>query len=424
MPQLRVLIVGASIAGPTAAYWFARAGAKVTVIERFPHLRTNGQNIDIRTVGVTVMRRMPGMEEAVRAKTIPLAGIGFVRSNGRPYGIISTTGDPDQQSLVSEYEIYRGDLSRILYDRTASHPNITYIFGEQVASIQQHGEKGEDSPVTVEFANGSPAAEFDLVVACDGATSRTRAIGLGVGVRDHLVPTGSWAAYFSIKQDLLGTSDNIGKAYNAVDGRFIAAAPDPWGVNRVVMIKHQPPSHGRDATKSFREAMKQGEDTLKKFVAQTYRGAGWKCDEVIQDMMEAEDFYASEIVHVKLPHLSKGRFVLVGDAGYAASTGTGTSLAMAGAYVLAGEVFKHKGDLAGALRGYEDVMRPLIDDMQKVPRFLPAIFTPQTAWGLWLRNTVFAFLCWSGILELTQRFFAGSFANTDRYQLPEYEWEE
>ncbi|PYI36279.1 oxidoreductase, partial [Aspergillus indologenus CBS 114.80] len=425
MPQLRVLIVGASIAGPTAAYWLARAGAKVTVIERFPHLRTNGQNIDIRTVGVTVMRRMPGMEEAVRAKTIPLKGIGFVRSDGRPYGIISATGDPDQQSLVSEYEIYRGGLSRILYDRTATNPNITYIFGEQVASIQEHNEKnGEDSPVTVEFANGTPAAEFDLVVACDGATSRTRAIGLGVGVRDHLVPTGSWAAYFSIKHDLLEGTDNIGKAYNAVGGRFLAAAPDPWGVNRVVMIKHQPPTHGSDATRPFREAMQQGEKTLKQFVAQTYRGAGWKCDEVIQDMMEAEDFYASEIVHVKLPQLSRGRFVLVGDAGYAASTGTGTSLAMAGAYVLAGEVWKHKGDLPGALRGYEDVMRPLVDDMQKVPRFLPSIFTPQTAWGLWFRNTVFAFLCWSGILELTQKFFAGSFANSDKYQLPEYEWEE
>jgi 2-polyprenyl-6-methoxyphenol hydroxylase-like FAD-dependent oxidoreductase len=42
MSKLKVLIVGASIAGPTAAYWFAKAGASVTVIERFPTLRTNG----------------------------------------------------------------------------------------------------------------------------------------------------------------------------------------------------------------------------------------------------------------------------------------------------------------------------------------------------------------------------------------------
>lgn len=51
---LNVLIVGASIAGPTAAYWFAKAGAKVTIIERFPKLRTSGQGIDIRTVGISL----------------------------------------------------------------------------------------------------------------------------------------------------------------------------------------------------------------------------------------------------------------------------------------------------------------------------------------------------------------------------------
>jgi len=47
--------------------------------------------------------------------------------------------------------------------------------------------------------------------------------------------------------------------------------------------------------------------------------------------MDAKDFYASEIVQVKVPSLFRYGFVLVGDAGYAASlTGGGTSLALAG----------------------------------------------------------------------------------------------
>jgi len=109
MSGLNVLIVGASIAGPTAAYWFARAGAAVTVIERFPTLRTAGQAVDIRTVGVEVMRKMPGMEAAVRAKTTTLDGMSFVRDDGRAYGTVRATGNPDQQSIVSEYEIFRGE---------------------------------------------------------------------------------------------------------------------------------------------------------------------------------------------------------------------------------------------------------------------------------------------------------------------------
>lgn len=188
MSQPRILIVGASIAGPTAAYWLARTGAKVTIIERFPSLRTNGQNINIRTAGVTVMRKMPGMEDAMQAKTTQMDGISFVRDSGRPYGTIRATGDPDQQSLVSEYEIFRGDLAKILFDMTKDSENIEYMFGEQVASIQQ-GDGMEDGPVTIEFANGAPTAEFDLVVACDGAMSRTRAIGFGCGARDHIETT-------------------------------------------------------------------------------------------------------------------------------------------------------------------------------------------------------------------------------------------
>ncbi|KAK1772799.1 FAD/NAD(P)-binding domain-protein [Phialemonium atrogriseum] len=419
MSKLKVLIVGASIAGPTAAYWLAKAGASVTIIERFPNMRTNGQNIDIRTAGVTVMRKMPGMEAAVRAKTIDIEGISVVRDDGRPYGTIRATGNPDQQSFVSEFEIFRGDLAQILFDLTKDNENINYVFGEQVTSIQQNEQ--DDGPVTVEFANGFPTSEYDLVVACDGATSRTRAIGLGCGVRDHIRPTNCWAAFFSIEQDLLKGS-KMGHAYSAPGGRFVVVGSDPSGGSRVTLMSIHP-RDDRDATLPFREAMKQGDDALKRFVAQHYKGAGWKTDEVVEGVMDSRDFYANEIVQVKTPSLYRGRFVLVGDAGYAPSlTGGGTTLAIAGAYVLAGEVGKHKGNLAAGLRGYEEQMRPIIDDLQKIPPLVPTIFAPQTVWGIWLRNNIFAFIAWTRILEFVQKYFASSFASADRYGLPDYEW--
>ena len=419
MSKLNILVVGASIAGPTAAYWFAKAGAKVTIIERFPKLRTNGQNIDIRTAGVTVMRKMPGMEAAVRAKTMQMEGISFVRENGRPYGTIRATGNPDQQSLISEYEIFRGDLAQILFDLTKNNENVKYIFGEQVASMQ-HNEK-DGGPIKVEFANGLPTSEYDLVVACDGATSRTRAIGLSCGVRDYIQPTNCWAAQFSIQQDLLEGS-KLAQSYSAPGGRFIGVGPDPSGVTRVGFMGINPRDN-RDATLPFREAMKQGDDALKTFIARHYQGAGWKTDDILKGMMETGDLYASEIVQVKTPSLYKGRFALVGDAGYAPGfTGGGTTLAIAGAYVLAGEISRHRGDLAAGLRGYEQQMRPIIDDLQKVPPLVPTVFAPQTAWGLWLRNHIFAFIAWTGILEFAQKFFGGAFASTDKYGLPDYEW--
>ena len=420
MSRLNVLVVGASIAGPTTAYWFAKAGARVTIIERFPELRTGGQSIDIRTAGVTVMRKIPGMEAAVRAKATGIEGISIVNDKGRPFGILRATGNPDQQSLLSEYEIFRGDLARVLCDLTKDNENVRYVFGEQIASIQQN-EK-DDGPVTVKFANGFPTSQYDLVAACDGATSRTRAMALGGGVRDHINPTNCWAAYFSLPQDLLN-GGKIGQGYTAPGGRFLAIGPDPSGASRVQFMAVKP-RDVRDATLPFREAMKKGEHALKSFVAQYYEGVGWRTDEVVKGMMETEDFYASEVVQVKAPSLYKGRLVLVGDAGYAAGfTGGGTTLALAGAYVLAGEVgIRHRGDVAAGLRGYEELMRPIIDDLQKTPPLVPTAMAPQTAWGIWLRNMIFALITRSRILEYLQRFFASAFADSNKHKLPDYEW--
>ncbi|KAF2499920.1 FAD/NAD(P)-binding domain-containing protein [Lophium mytilinum] len=419
MSGLKVLVVGASIAGPATAYWLAKAGAQVTVIERFPELRTSGQAVDIRTAGVSVMRKMSGMEAQVRAKSTQEEGISFVREDGRPYGTIRATGNPDQQSLVSEYEIFRGDLAKIIFDLTKDDDNITYIFNEQIASMQQSESDG--SPITVEFANGSATSKYDLVIGCDGATSRTRAIGFGCSVRDHIIPSNSWAAYFTINQDLLQGS-RVGQGYSAVGGRFMSVGLDPSGHSRVLLMNIH--SRGKlDATLPFRQASIHGDDSLKRYIAQHYQGAGWKSNYFMQEMMDSEDFYASEIVQVKLPSLYNGRFVLVGDAGYATGpAGGGTSLALAGAYILAGEVGKHTGDLAAGLKGYEQQMRPIIKEMQKIPPFITTILAPQTTWGIWLRNYAFAFIAWTGIADFAQKYLGAAFANTKTFPLPDYKW--
>jgi len=419
MAQLNVLVVGASIAGPMSAYWFAKAGAKITVIERFESLRTQGQAIDIRTIGVTTMRKMPGMEEAVRAKKAVVEGLSFIREDGRSFGMIKATGNPDQQSLLSEYEILRGDLSKILYDMTKDNENIKYVFNEQVVSLHQN--EIVDGPVTVEFMNGYPTAQYDLVVACDGSTSRTRAIGFGCGVRDYIKPTNCWAAYMTIKEDLIAGS-KIGHGLSSIPGRFMALGPNASGGNQACFMALNS-SDNHDATLRFREAQKQGDVALKQFIAKHYDGHGWKTPEVLQAMMETKDFYASEIVQVKTTSLYKGRFVLVGDAGYAPGfTGGGTSLAMAGAYILAGEILKHKGSLMAGLKGYEEQMRPHITELQKVPPFVPTLMAPQSAWGLWLRNQIFAFVSWTNLMEYVQTLFGGALGENVEDKLPTYNW--
>ncbi|KAF4549572.1 FAD-binding domain-containing protein 70 [Elsinoe fawcettii] len=414
--QLKVLVVGASIAGPSTAYWLAKAGALVTVIERFPHLRPGGQNIDIRTSGVKVMRKIPGMEEKVKSRLVHIDGLSFVRSDGRPYGVLGKSGDPDQQSLLSEYEIFRDELSKIMYDMTKDDENVEYVFNEQVTSIQQ---SDFDSPIAVEFMNGHPPDKFDLVVACDGATSRTRALALECGVRDYVHPMHIWAAYSSIHSDMLKT--NIGTAHGAVGGRSVTLGPDSPNRNRAGFFRSYPKSDTAHQA-AFYEA-NRSQEALKDFVAKDFGHMGWRVPEILEAVKDSKDFYASEVVQVRLPALSKGRFVMVGDAGYAPGfTGAGTTLAMTGAYVLGGEIAKHPGDLAAGLAGYEKTMRPLITEMQKIPPGVTSILCPQSAWGLWLRNHIFMFVTWTGIVDFMQRHFSAATSSSDKFPLAEYEW--
>ena len=116
--------------------------------------------------------------------------------------------------------------------------------------------KKDDGLIKVEFANGSKSSEYDLVVACDGSTSRTRAMGFGGSDRDYINPINSWAAFFSPAQVLLKGSE-VAQAYSAVGGRFIAIKSDPGGGSRVTLMGIHP-RNKRDLTLPFREVVKQG----------------------------------------------------------------------------------------------------------------------------------------------------------------------
>jgi hypothetical protein len=229
----------------------------------------------------------------------------------------------------------------------------------------------------------------------------------------------SWAAYFSTKDDLLDKS-KFGHAYSAPGGRWVAIGQNPGGGNLATFMKYSVGDE-KTAMAPFREALKQGTDAVKEYISTTYNGAGWMCDDILKSMLDSKVFYASEIVQIKLPSLYKERFVLVGDAGYAGAAGAGTSLALVGAYVLAGEIKRHQGDLTAGLAAYNERMRPMIDDLQKTPPFLSTILAPQTGWGIWVRNAIFCFVCWTRIVEFAHRFFSGVFSGGDRYNLPDYE---
>ncbi|TLS26553.1 hypothetical protein PpBr36_04078 [Pyricularia pennisetigena] len=425
MAPLKVLVIGAGVGGTGVAFWLGKAGHDVTVIERAPQLRANGQQIDLRGQGLTVTRRM-GLLDAVRSKRVEEQGVMFVDSKGtnKAFLGINDTGK-GAQAFTSEYEIMRGDLIRILYDASLESGNAKYVFGTTVTSFSQDNAdaKSEDGgKVRVTLSDGREE-EYDLVVGADGQGSRTRRqiLGLTQGQPD---PTskflGVYAGFYSLPHD--GTRPNVATAYHAPGGRLTLTRVDNPKTFQVYHMLRADHPLGRD----FGIALaKRDVAAQKQIMAEAYQDAGWETKKLVHGMLndrQADDFYATDVASIVSPVWSKGRIVLLGDAGYSSATfsGFGTSMALVGAYVLAGELTKNttfdkdrprksladgQAHVLKALRGYEDILRPFATKLQNaIPGWIWSFTIPHAAWGVWLLRFVVTVLTFLRIDKLAQRF--------------------
>ena len=85
-----------------------------------------------------------------------------------------------------------------------------------------------------------------------------------------------------------------------------------------------------------------------------------------------------------------GRVALVGDAAYCVSllAGQGSAPAMAGAYILAGELHRANGDYHAAFARYQALFAPLIRSKQKSALRFAAAFAPKSHLTLFPRNRI------------------------------------
>ena len=157
MSGLRVSVAGAGIAWPVTAYWLAQAGAHVTVVERASSVRTGGQNVDIRSHGLTVLKRM-GLEQRVYENTTEESGVKFVESNNISRADYSAR---DDKSFSAEVEIMRGVLAQLFYQETKGR--VEYIFGTSITRIENTADSAK-----VAFADARPSHNYDLIIGADG----------------------------------------------------------------------------------------------------------------------------------------------------------------------------------------------------------------------------------------------------------------
>ncbi|KAF2796801.1 FAD/NAD(P)-binding domain-containing protein [Melanomma pulvis-pyrius CBS 109.77] len=382
MSKLNVLISGGGIAGPCLAWWLNKSlSANVTILERAPSPRTSGQAVDIRECAVDVVKRM-GLIDTIKSKNTTEEGISFIYADGKTKATFPASGDQGNQSLTSEFEILRGDLAEIFYNVTKDMAE--YVFDESVAGVEEQG----NGKVRVTFANHLRPMEYDLVVGADGMVSNTRRVvwGRGPGENDYLKSLGQYCSFFTIPK----TDDDtkFAQVFNIPGGRIACLRPDQYGETRAYLAVTDGDMSRFDGIK---KAMGEGLDAQKKWLENEFVGAEWQTERLVKGMMDSKDFYMQQTAQVKIEEgFTRSRVALLGDAGYCPSpiSGMGTSTAIVGAYVLAGELSKSPDDIPKALEQYQTALKPFVEQVQKLIPGAPQIANPQTKLGISAFNTV------------------------------------
>ncbi|KAK2771762.1 pyridine nucleotide-disulfide oxidoreductase [Colletotrichum kahawae] len=385
MAPLNILIVGCSIAGPTLATFLlltetpASEKPHITILERAPVFRPQGQNIDVRGAGVTIIRKL-GLEAAIRGATTGEEGVHFVDKNDQIWASFGADKSGRTQTPTSDIEILRGRMADLLYQKSRQ--------------LEQDGNK-----VHAHFTKSGETRTFDIVVGADGLQSGTRKLAWGQeGDEDRMKRLGMYGGFFSMPR---GPTDSEWRRWFHAEGR------------RGIMIR---PSGLKDRTTVFMAIVNDQDERLraaaerkggntaaqKAILKEYFEGLGWETDRIIEEMMATDDFYYDTISQIKMDRWSKGRVVLLGDAGYCASplSGMGTTLALNGAYNLAGAITQFPNDMQVAFDQYEKRMRPTVDKAQRLAPGMPHLFHPETAWGVWMLNVFVFCLSWSGLMAL------------------------
>ena len=336
MENRKVLISGAGPAGLTAAYWLRRHGVTPTIVERAPSLLTGGYKIDVRGAALQVLRRM-GVHDAVVAAGTDMQGAVLVDTSGNVVNRMS--GDAFGHRASEDLEIVRGTLCQILMN---SVPGAEFIFGDSIRAISQSPGR-----VQVEFAKNGPR-DFDLVIGADGLHSTVRSIAFGEESR-FLRELGLYLCVYSVPNYL--NLDRLEMQYTELgrvaalwSSRGDANAKACFGFAALARIELHDRAQQHQALTSV------------------YQGIGWEVPRLLEMMPDAPDYYFDVAAQISMPRWSEGRVVLAGDAGYCASplSGQGTSLALIGGYVLAGELAAASGAYQTAFDRYEAAMRPFV----------------------------------------------------------------
>jgi 2-polyprenyl-6-methoxyphenol hydroxylase-like FAD-dependent oxidoreductase len=213
------------------------------------------------------------------------------------------------------------------------------------------------------------------VIGADGLHSNVRTLAFGPEQR-YVKHLGYYVSIFSTDNFL--DLDRWGLYYN-VPGRLASIYSTRNNEQARVMLGFASEPLDYD----HRDLNQQ-----RQILADRFASDGWEVPRLLEAMHSAPDFYFDSTSQVHLDRRTNGRIALVGDAGYCPSplSGQGTSTAIVGAYLLAGELATTAGDHRPAFASYDVKLQPFIERNQRLATSNAKWFAPRKRSRIWFRN--------------------------------------
>lgn len=389
--------MGAGVAGPTLAYWLAHFGFQPTNVEVAPRLRTGGYIIDFWGAGFDIAERM-GLSSQIRSLGYKVQELRVVDRSGQR--VAGFPVDAFSRLTHGRYvSLPRTELASSIFGKIQG--NVEIIFGTSVDRIEQTG-----SAVQVRFTSGE-TREFDLVVGADGLHSRVRELAFGAEEKFERY-LGFKAAAFVV--DGYQPRDELVYVMYTEVGQQVARFSLRDDKTMFLFTFADASVHGP------REIEGQKAQLRKRF-----ENSGWECPQILNALDSTSDFYFDRVSQIRMDPMqglwSRRRVILVGDSAFCISLlgGQGSALAMVAAYILAGELFRCKGDHTVAFTRYQNLFAPFVQQKQQSALRFASSFAPKSKFALYLRNQIFNLMAVPWIANLA----LGS-GLADKIDLPQY----
>ncbi len=354
-----VVISGAGAAGLAAAWWLARAGWRVTVVERAPDLRTGGYMMSLSGPGHAAATRM-GLVPKLEPLAYKVQENVYRDRRGRE---VLRLRFHDIVEGLDYLVMRRTDLIAAL--RADLPDSVDIRLATTIADVEDNADGAH-----VRLSDGS-ALEADLVLLADGMRSALRG-RLFAPDTACLKPLGYRFAVYELKDRLGLGSDfvsyaepgHIAEYYTLAEGRVAALhvwhsretgpvpAAERWRLLDQVCSRSHPAVHAQLAA-----AREDGAVPL-----------------------------VDDLALVDIPRWSKGRVLLLGDAAHCLTliSGQGAGMALTSAAILADAL--GRSAVPEALAEHEARLRPSIARLQDRSRKMAGMFVPRSPVAFELRN--------------------------------------